>query len=104
MAIPEPTRSSLTWKLTAHQRQHWPQLKELKVRFRGDLAYVDGLLPDGGLQPLCRLRYGGSATFWGFAMYLASKDGYQDSVLPSGAFEGTPEEALDCACGLYVQT
>jgi len=29
-----------------------------------------------------RLRYGGSASMWGFAVYLASKDGYQDSVLP----------------------
>jgi hypothetical protein len=33
---------------------------------------------------LCRLRYGGSATRWGFALYLASKDGYQDSILPTG--------------------
>ena len=32
-----------------------------------------------------RLRYGGSANRWGFAIYLASKDGYQDSVLPTGA-------------------
>lgn len=31
-----------------------------------------------------RLRYGGSATQWGFAAYLASKDGYEDSFLPSG--------------------
>jgi hypothetical protein len=103
VAIPESTRSSLAWKVAAHQRKNWPQLKEVKVRFRGELAYLDGVLSDGDLQPLCRLRYAGSATFWGFAIYLASKDGYQDSVLPSGAFEGTPEEALDCACGLYVQ-
>jgi hypothetical protein len=52
--------------------------------------------------PLCRLRYAGSASQWGFAIYLASKDGYQEAILPSGAFTGTPEEALDCACGLYL--
>jgi hypothetical protein len=23
-------------------------------------------------------------------------------MLPSGEFAGTPEEALDCACGLYL--
>jgi len=26
----------------------------------------------------------------------------QDSYLPSGQPSGTPEEALDCACGLYL--
>jgi hypothetical protein len=50
----------------------------------GRFAYVDGE-PDGGeVLPLCRLRYAGSASLWGFAIYLASTDGYQDSVLPSG--------------------
>ena len=29
----------------------------------------------------------------GFACYFASKDGYEDSILPSGIFTGTPEEA-----------
>lgn len=52
--------------------------------------------------PLMRLRYGGSAARWGFAMYLASKDGYQDSALPTGDFAGAPEDALDTACGLYL--
>ena len=49
-----------------------------------------------------RLRYGGSATRWGFAIYLASKDGYQDSVLPTGMFAGSPQDALACACDLYI--
>jgi hypothetical protein len=29
-------------------------------------------------------------------------DDYQDAILPSGAFAGSSEQALDCACGLYV--
>jgi hypothetical protein len=49
-----------------------------------------------------RLRYGGSAARWGFARYLACKDGYEDAVLPTGAFAGLPEDALDCAAGLYL--
>ncbi|MGZ8785615.1 MAG: hypothetical protein ACXW1Y_08650 [Acidimicrobiia bacterium] len=53
-------------------------------------------------MPLFRLRYLGSPHQWGFAIYLASKDGYQDSILPDGSFTGTPEQALDCACGLYL--
>ncbi|WP_322761183.1 hypothetical protein [Frankia sp. Cr2] len=51
-----------------------------------------------------RLRYLGSAADWGFGLYLASKDGYEDAVLPVGTFTGTPEEALDCACELYLST
>jgi hypothetical protein len=74
----------------------------VKVRFRAGFAYVDGEIKDGPTIPLCRLRYGGSANRWGFAIYRASRDGYEDSVLPSGAFAGSPEEALDCACGLYL--
>ncbi|MDQ0933255.1 hypothetical protein [Streptomyces turgidiscabies] len=41
---------------------------------------------------------------WGFALYLASRDGYADNVLPSGLPIGSPEECLDCACGLYLDS
>ncbi|HZC99398.1 MAG TPA: hypothetical protein VFA46_04150 [Actinomycetes bacterium] len=36
-----------------------------------------------------------------FAVYLASKDGYEDSILPSGYPVGTAEQALGCARGPY---
>jgi hypothetical protein len=42
------------------------------------------------------------STTWGFAIYRASHEDYQDSILPSGYPAGTPQEALDCACGLYL--
>jgi hypothetical protein len=101
-AIPASTKTSLGQRLRAHARQRWPALADVEVRFRGRFAYVDGELPTGEVVPLCRLRYAGSASLWGFAIYLASRDGYQDSVLPSGMGAGTPQEALDCACGLYL--
>ena len=72
------------------------------MRYRAGFAYIDGVLADGEVLRLCRLRYGGSASRWGFAIYLASKDGYQDSVLPTGDLAGAPEDALDTACGLYL--
>jgi hypothetical protein len=100
--IPESTKVSLGQRLRDRQQARWPALARVRTRFRGRFAYVDGALPDGEVLPLCRLRYGGSASLWGFAVYLASHDGYQDSVLPSGSGAGTPEEALDCACGLYL--
>jgi hypothetical protein len=100
--IPESTKTSLGQRLRARQRERWPALAGVQVRFRGRFAYVDGALEGGELLPLCRLRYTGSASLWGFAIYLASRDGYQDSVLPSGLPVGEPQEALDCACGLYL--
>jgi len=39
---------------------------------------------------------------WGFAVYRASHHDYQDSWLPDGTPAGSPEQALDCACGLYL--
>jgi len=101
-APPTSTKTSLQQRLSARAQQRWPDLASVDVRFRGAFAYVTGRLADGVTLPLMRLRYGGSATRWGFAVYLASKDGYQDSVLPTGAFAGTPEDALDTACGLYL--
>ena len=77
---PASTRSSLASRLTDHARQRWPQLANVQVRFRAGFAYVDGNLGDGELLPLCRLRYGGSANRWGFAIYRASHDDYQDSI------------------------
>jgi choline dehydrogenase-like flavoprotein len=100
--VPEPTKSSLTYKLHIRARQRWPQLADVEVTHRAGFAYVTGVLPSGEQLRLCRLRYGGSASRWGFAIYRASRNDYQPSVLPNGATAGTPEDALDTACGLYL--
>ncbi|MDH6129396.1 hypothetical protein P3T39_006385 [Kitasatospora sp. GP82] len=99
---PESMQHHLRQRLTEHARSRWPQLAGVDVRFRAGFAYVTGTLPGGQALPLCRLRFGGVLHTWGFAIYLASRDGYQDNVLPSGYPAGSPEEALDCACGLYL--
>jgi hypothetical protein len=99
---PASTKTSLAQRLSQHAHQRWPALAGVEVRFRSQFAYVDGHLPDGEVLPLCRLRYSGSASSWGFAIYRASHDDYQDSILPHGQFAGSPEDALDCACGLYL--
>ena len=101
-APPASTKTSLQQRLSARARERWPELAGIDVKFRGEFAYVTGRLKDGDTQPLMRLRYGGSAARWGFAIYLASKDGYQNSALPTGVFAGAPEDALDTACGLYL--
>ncbi|PZS34335.1 MAG: hypothetical protein DLM59_04940 [Pseudonocardiales bacterium] len=100
--VPDSTKSSLEWKLRARAKERWPALASVTVKHRAGFAYVAGHLPDGEDLPLCRLRYGGSASLWGFAIYRASHDDYEDSFLPTGNMAGTPEDALDTACGLYL--
>jgi hypothetical protein len=70
--IPESTKVSLGQRLRDRQQARWPALARVRTRFRGRFAYVDGELPDGEVLSLCRLRYGGSASLWGFAVYLAT--------------------------------
>ncbi len=101
-APPESTKSSLAYRLNARRRARWPDLVDVDVRFRSNFAYIDGRHRDGTTVKLCRLRYGGSAHSWGFAVYRASHDDYQDAILPNGMTAGTAEDALDCACGLYL--
>jgi hypothetical protein len=100
--IPDSTKHSLHWRLADRARERWPDLAEVRMRYRAGFAYVEGVLAAGPVIPLCRLRYLGSATTWGFAIYRASHDDYEDNFLPSGSPTGTAEEALDCACGLYL--
>lgn len=100
--IPTSTQSSLHQRLAARARVRWPQIDRIQTRYRAGFAYVDATLTDGDTIRLCRLRYGGSAIRWGFAIYRASHDDYDDAVLPSGWPTGTCEDALDTACGLYL--
>jgi len=53
--IPESTKISLQQRLTARARERWPTLAEVRVRFRGRLAYIDGALDSGQVLTLCRL-------------------------------------------------
>ncbi len=102
-SYPTGVRQDLCRATVACPRQaHWPQAGELEFRYRGAFVYVQAHLPDGTVQPLIRLRYGGSARRWGFGLYLASSDRYENQTLPSGFPSGSPEEALDCACRLYL--
>jgi hypothetical protein len=102
MSIPDSARRTLAHNLDQRRQERWPALTELTIRYRGSFAYVAGSTTDDDTMPLFRLRYVGSSQRWGFAIYLASKDSYENSMLPHGSFTGTPQQALDCACGLYL--
>jgi len=103
-ATPESAKTSLDQRLRDHAATRWPQLSGLRVRHKGGFAYIHGELGAGEVIPLMRLRYTGSAAHWGVALHLASTGKYENTILPAGGFAGTPEEALDCACGLYLTT
>ncbi|MGH3420111.1 MAG: hypothetical protein ACRDOD_11065, partial [Streptosporangiaceae bacterium] len=101
-AIPQSTRSSIILRLLDHAEKNWPQLQKVTVRYHGSFAYITGVLPGGEQIPLCRLRYGGSAHSFGFAIYSAARDRYEDAVLRTGLPIGTPQEALDTACTIHL--
>jgi hypothetical protein len=102
MAIPDTARRQLARRLDLHRQQRWPNLNELDIRFRGDFVYLTSTDFTGDPMPLCRLTYKKNPELWGLAIYLASHDAYENSILPNGRLTGTPEQALDCACGLYL--
>src|ERR1700732_2684045 len=101
-AIPESTRSSIILRLLDHTEKNWPQLAKVQARYHGSFAYITGVLPGGEQIPLFRLRYGGSAHSFGFAIYSPARDRYDDAVLLTGLPIGSPQEALDTACTLHL--
>jgi hypothetical protein len=99
---PDSTKTSLEQRLHARARGRWPELATVSVRHRANFSYIDGVLPDGTILKLCRLRYLGSAHQWRFAIYRASHHDYDESIFPTGLPIGTCEDALDTACALYL--
>ena len=99
---PDSTKTSLEQRLAARARERWPQIASLHIRHRGTFSYIDATLTDATTLKLCRLRYVGSAHQWQFAIYRASHDDYDESVFPTGLPIGTCQQALDTACGLYL--
>jgi hypothetical protein len=99
--FPESTKVSVRQRLATRARERWPQITELNVRNRGVFVYIEADTEAGTFQ-LCRLRYVGSAHDWQVAIYRASHDDYQNSIFPSGLPIGTCQDALDLACGLYL--
>jgi hypothetical protein len=102
-ALGEVAKAALRPRLLRRAQARWPQLADVTVRFQGQRAYI-GAIVTGQHEPLklCRLTWAGSPDAWEFAIYEYSGNHYADSFLPAGGWTGTPEAALDCACGLYL--
>ena len=103
-AIPESTRGSVAVRLLDHAEKRWPRLHRVQVTSRAGFACVTGILPGGEQIALCRLRYGGSARSFGFAICSAARARCEDAVLLTGSPVGTPQEALDTACTVHLSS
>jgi hypothetical protein len=99
---PGTTRASITWRLMLHAGENWPQLTKVQARHHASFACSTGVLSGGERLPLFRLRYGGSAHSFGFAIYSAARDRNEDAVLLTGMPAGTSQEALDTACTIHL--
>jgi hypothetical protein len=88
----ESTKNSLGQRLGERARDRWPALAAVNVRHRNGFVYLTGELPDGSSLPLCRLRYGGYANQWGFAIYLASKTATKTPSYPAATTSPPPKK------------
>jgi hypothetical protein len=67
--IPDSTEDLLHLHLVQRARARWPDLADVRMRYRVGFAYVDGVIVDGPGMPLCLLRCLASATPWSFAIH-----------------------------------
>jgi hypothetical protein len=116
--IPESVRSALQDRLERHVEDKWAgQCRSIVIRFRGPFAYVDAFPKEqvplaANFEDrdriestpilLCRLGYLGSMDGWTFGFFKYSDMKYEPSVVWSGSWVATPEEALDCAAQAYL--
>jgi hypothetical protein len=118
--IPKHVQDALRSRLEKHARTKWKgRCREVIIRFRGAFAYIDALAVNTWYMPgttpeekaridatpthLCRLSYLGNSDLWEYAFYKYSDEKYKTSVVASGSFEATPEEAFDCSAWVYLE-
>jgi hypothetical protein len=103
MAVPtKRVKQDVEADLDHYASQRWPDLEEVTLTWRGSYAYVRVWTTMTESVPVARIRYLGHPQLWEFAIYRASHEDYEPSRLPNGDLIGTPQDALDCALGLYL--
>jgi hypothetical protein len=117
--IPKGVRDELAARLLRHVTKRWTgRVRKVLLRFHGAYAYVAVIEAANGekAQPhvcryreegevpleLCRLGYLRSIDRWAYAFFKYSDECYAPSVVASGSFLATPEQAFDCAAGVYL--
>jgi len=119
-AIPKDEQDALRQRLEKHISHRWKRwCRSLVPSFRGRFAYVDALPAQRWYMPgttreqramidatpvrLCRLEYVRSGDRWRYAFFKYSNEKYAPSVVASGSFMATPEQAFDSAARVYLR-
>jgi hypothetical protein len=117
--IPESVRAELAARLLRHVEKKWKgRVGKILLRFRGAYVYIAIVEVQKGKEAppqicrytqvgevpveLCRLGYLGSIDRWAYAFFKYSDERYAPSVVASGSFVATPEQAFDCAAEVYL--
>jgi len=120
--MPPEVQERTRRRILAYAEKHYKgKYNRIEVRFRGALCYVDAYVEPVDDRPppgesrqaylerlrntplhMFRIRYNGDPELWAFAFYAYSSEKYERSVLCSGSFVGTPEEAMQTG-GVYLQ-
>jgi len=79
-----------------------PTRSRLAPIFDFDRPALDATGNRGRSTSRCRLGYLGAGNRWQYAFSKYSGMKYALSVVASGSFEVTPEEAFDCSAGVYL--
>jgi hypothetical protein len=118
--IPKAAQDALRARLDAHVGRKWKgRCRGIIVRFRGAYAYVDAFAVNTWYMPgttpeqkaqidatpthLCRLGYLSHPDLWEYAFYKYSDERYALSVVASGSFQATPEQAFDTSAGVHLE-
>lgn len=122
--IPPDVKTRIEKRILDYAAKHYSEtFTRIGVRFHGALCYIDAYtepeIPSGNAPPdgetrdqwfdrlrntplhLCRIRYFGNDDRWSFAFYTYSHEKYEPSLLLSGEFQGTPEEAFETSAQFY---
>ena len=124
--VPPAVRQRTEQRIRRYAEKHvGGKYIRLEIRFRAQFCYIDaftepsvpkGWPPKGWHETrkqhierlrntpthLCRLRYFGDEERWAFAFFAYSSEKYELSMLPSGEFFGTPEDAFAVAGATYL--
>lgn len=117
--IPDGVREALAARLLRHVTKKWKgRVRKILLGFHGAYAYITVVETAKGekVQPrvcryieeeemplqLCRLGYLAGIDRWAYAFYKYSDECYAPSVVASGSFVATPEQAFDCAADVYL--
>lgn len=118
--IPEVIKEQLKERLLNHIKKKWSDsVAKLLLRFHGRYTYVAVVENQGnhkvnprvcryiekGEIPLeiCRLGYLWGIDKWEYAFFTYSDERYVPSVVASGSFEATPEQAFDCSANVHLK-